>query len=181
MKRKLLIFKIVFLSLFFLFFFLLFFSLYKLGVLFGPTLVLTIVGAGLLLFTIAYCLAQASDRLIVKRKPKIAFFFDDELRAWAQRQYFLINGYLSCGLLSSLALTFLGMRTIWVHLTHPVIGALDMVISTFGLIIICLGVSFSVIFIKEFVFMRNNKKKIIEKIFEQVKDDRAGIQQFPQK
>ena len=168
------------LSVFFLIICLFFFSLYKLGVLFGPPLVLSILGAGLLLISIAYCLSQASGRLIVKRKPAIAYFFTDQLRGWARRQYVLMNAYLSCGMLSAVGLSFLGVRTLWMHLTHPVVGVLDVVISTFGVVVACLGISFTLLFLKEFGFVRKNKSEIIEKIFEQVKGLHAGIQQYPQ-
>jgi hypothetical protein len=158
--------KVVFLTLFALILLWCAYLFYKLFLFFGFSLIASIGGGAVLLVLIGYCLRVASRKLIVREVPRCPPGAPD-IRRWAHRRFTLVGAYLCCGLASAVGLALLGGNLIWMHMVGGRITIDDILISTLGLLLICLGTAFTLLFYREFEFMRRNKAEVIEKIFQQ--------------
>jgi hypothetical protein len=143
------------------------FAFYKLFLSSAFAVVLLIFISSILVICIAVCLREASFHMIVAPQEAAAVG-TPQIRSWAEKRHRTMNIYLSCSLASALWLVLLGIMVIWFNLAGHVVGMFEIGLSCFGLIIVILGIYFSITVSRELRFVFVNREKIIAAICQQI-------------
>ena len=146
------------------------YALYKLIVLVGAGTALAAAGTFLLLVLIAYCLKEASYRLIITKKTRVTIASKVALSNWLQKRYRSMLFLLSGAIASALSLSLMGsvviarsMHTRRQEITGTMGGVL-------GVVIVLLGMYFTMVSVKEIMFVVKKRSEILSRILEQIRD-----------
>ncbi len=142
-------------------------SLYRIIVLTGFSVIFVIIAGGCLVFLVAFCLKEASKKMLVEQKIVDEKRTQLEYGQWAKKQYRRMNVFLISGLSASLGLLALGILFILKNTLKQELEGVHIVLALFGLCIVTLAAHFVWLFIGELRFSFKSKKDIIAKIFEQ--------------
>ncbi len=145
------------------------FTVYQLFVLSAFSVLLAIGLSTGLVFTIAFSLKEAADKVIVKIKPSVNAGESGALRKWAIRQFRFMVMLLLCGLFSSVMLVSFGVILAKIGVFVKNRDFIGLILGCFGFFIFILGAYFIFMLIKEMRFILQKKEVFIAKIIEQVR------------